>query len=169
MWEEVGCTPLHCVGVGGGLRPAGLEAGGWRLGLLGPSGKLRRQVQGQAGSVGRMPAGGFPETGHSNWERFPGHPAPPGPEALSADGQGIQAMPKTSQAPACTCLNKSHWWTCAHTPVCMCELCSPQASVHACANTQACTCALHVSHMTQAITLRLHRTENFVCIAHCCL
>lgn len=61
---------------------------GWRLGRPGPSWKPRGQVQGQASSAGSTPAGGFPETGHSSWERFPGPPGRTWPQALSAEGRG---------------------------------------------------------------------------------
>lgn len=86
---------------------------GWGLGLPGPSWKPRGQVQGQASSAGSMPAGGFPETGHSSWERFPGPPGRTWPRALSAEGRGGgQGQDRPGQAPACTCLH----WTGAHTP-----------------------------------------------------
>lgn len=78
--DPVGGSGLDALPCAVRLGPEDSVVQGWRQGLLGPSWKPRGQVQGQAGSVrGRMPAGGFPETGHSSWERFPARPAPPGP------------------------------------------------------------------------------------------
>lgn len=93
VWEEVGCTPPCSVWVC--AADSGVQHWGW--GLPRPSWKLGAQVQGQASSVGRTPAGGFPETGHSSWERFPGLPGPTWPRALSADGQGGRAMPRRAR------------------------------------------------------------------------
>ena len=64
---------------------------GWGLGLKGSSRKCQRQVQGQAVSMGSVPVLGFPETGHSSWERFPGPAQPHLAWGTLGDGRGWQA------------------------------------------------------------------------------
>lgn len=63
---------------------------GWGLGLQ-ASRKPQRQVQGQTVSVGKVPVLGFPETGHSSWERFPGPAQPHLARGTLGDGWGWQA------------------------------------------------------------------------------
>lgn len=141
--EGVGGSRLHtpCI-VWVWVVDSGMQGCG--VGLLGPSWKPRGQMQGQAGSVGRMPAGGFPETGHSSWERFPGPPGPTWPRALSADGRGRRAMPRMSQAPACTSPHKSLVDLCTHT------------CVHACANS--------APNVQMCILIHTHRLALLCCL-----
>lgn len=71
---------------------------GWGLGLQGSSRKCQRQVQGQAVSVGSVPVLGFPETGHSSWERFPGPAQPHLAWGTLGDGRGWQEASKRHPA-----------------------------------------------------------------------
>lgn len=102
MWEEVGwTTPLHCaVWAEDSVMQAGLEAGP-------PGTFLEAQGAGAraGGLCGGMPEGGFPETGHSSWERFPARPAPPGPghsRQMGGAGRHCQGGARPQTAHACT-------------------------------------------------------------------
>lgn len=91
-------NPPPLCGMSRGLSHAGLEAGP-------PGTFLEAQGAGAraGGLCGGMPAGGFPETGHSSWERFPARPAPPGPghsRQMGGAGRHCQgeARPQTAHA-----------------------------------------------------------------------
>lgn len=148
VWEEVGWTPSPAL-CGWAQRTQSCRVGGranW-----GPSWKPRGQVQGQAGSVrGRMPAGGFPETGHSSWERFPARPAPPRPghsRQMGRAGRQCQggAGPQTAHARTGATGGP------VHTPLCACMwtmrvLILPRMQTCGCASLGACTCVPHAEH-----------------------